>query len=72
MVVLGWWVFLMSEVPLYRFGARRGRSGARACTNTSQAGALTPYRGTSLIRNHPPVGPVHTYLAGTDALHPKP
>ena len=42
MVILGGWVFLMSEVPLYRCTAPRQRTHAGA------------YRGASLIRNSPP------------------
>ena len=42
MVLLGGWVFLVSEVPLYLKGGGQGR-------------ALDVYRGTSIIKNsHPP------------------
>jgi len=59
-VILGWWLFLISEVPLYTLNWRkRGRSfpsKSHACHRT------TPFitslqRGTSLIRHRAPLGP---------------
>jgi hypothetical protein len=48
MVILGGWVFLMSEVPLYLSRKREGHE----CQSIS-------YRGTSLIRTpHPPRTPL--------------
>ena len=52
MVVLGVGRFLMSEVPLYYFLLAAGRGERESFITTSTAAM---YRGSSLIRNCPPL-----------------